>query len=291
MDAIIYRATAENLSTALLQIPHRPSRSKIEPFAKSFIEQTNHWEVISKWWYPVASAISEYPSHQPTSLSLERAIALNRFMTNEVSTRDGEYKSVQSSSLSAETFYRRYLKLPEGGSARQILKAAISNAIRLRAEQVFHDGNHRTALLLLYEVLAERKLLLQASPMTLYILLSNRSDFSEHGQLSWEDVENRMFQHCRSRLKFLDTIPTGQERPMLFANEVKTLEFGNSLFNQFAEQWYSTETRYLNSERREIGRKFKCLNRGLYEQFYRLCVLGSWEGPPGSPELSVSQAR
>jgi hypothetical protein len=149
MDAIIYRATAENLFAALLQIPHPPSRSKIEPVAKSLIEQTNHWEVISKWWYPAASAISEYPSHQPTSLSLERAIALNRFMTNEVSTRDGEYKSVQSSSLSAETFYRRYLKLPEGESARQILKAAISNAIRLRAEQVFHDGNHRTALLLL----------------------------------------------------------------------------------------------------------------------------------------------
>jgi prophage maintenance system killer protein len=281
MDTVIYRATAENLPIALLQIPHHPSRPKIESVAKSLIEQTNHWDVISKWWYPAASAISEYPCRQPTSLSLERAITLNRFMTNGVSTRDGEYKSIQSSSLSAETFYRRYLKLPEGGSTRQILKAAISNAIRLRAEQVFYDGNHRTALLLLYEVLAERKLLLQATPMTLYILLSNRSDFSEHGKLSWEEVENRMFQHCRSRLKFLDTVPTGQERPGLFANEVKTLEIGNSLFNQLAEQWYSTDTRYLNSERREIGRQFKCLNRGLYEQFYRLCVLGSWEGPPG----------
>lgn len=68
--------------------------------------------------------------------------------------------------LSSEVFYQRYLLIQESG-ARKILRKAISNAVRLRRDQIFYDGNHRTAQLLLYETLAEHKLLLQANPLTL----------------------------------------------------------------------------------------------------------------------------
>lgn len=280
MGKLIYWATSETLKSAVDQIPHVPSRSTIGSLAKSLVAQTNHWEFVSGWWYPRACTLSKYPSRGCTEPSLARVVELNRFVTNAVSTRSGEYKALQSSVVSPELFFQRYLRISETGSAKQKLKQAIVNAIRLRADQVFHDGNHRTALLLLYEVLAEHKLLVQAKPMTLYILLSNRSDYSEHGKREWNEVEKLMYQHCRSRLKFLMEVPSAEERIVLYANAVKTLEIANSLFNQLAELWFATEAKHLAQKRRGISRQFKNLNRGLYEQFYRLCVLGSWEGPP-----------
>jgi prophage maintenance system killer protein len=280
MSTVIYCATTETLESAIEQIPHAPSRPKFAPVARSFVERTNRWEVISEWWYPRAGHFLPYPLQTYTYLSLERAIDLNRFITNGVSLRSGEYKAIQNSSLSTDIFSQRYLTIPEACGAKQILKHAIENAVRLRADQVFHDGNHRTALLLLYEVLAERGLLLQAKPMSLYIMLSNRSDISEHGYYTWKAVVERMYRHCKSRLKFLSTVPTSEERPALFANAIKTLEFENSLLNQIAEEWFATGAKHLTEERRGVARRFKNLNRGLYEQFYRLSVLGCWMGPP-----------
>ena len=279
MSEAIYCVTSESLQRAISEIPHAPSRPTFEPIAKSLIKQRSRWDFISEWWYPRAASFWKYPLQESANLSLQRAIQLNRYITNGVSTRSGEYKAIQLAVLSAETFEKRYLSVPEAATAKKVLRAAIENAIRLRRDQVFHDGNHRTALLLLYEVLAEHKLLLQAKPMTLYTMLSNRSHLSEHGKSSWEEVANQMYQHCRSRLKFLVNIPDSDERPLLFANAIKTLDIENSLFNQLAESWFATEPRYLAPERRKMGRHLKRLNRGMYTQFYQLCIRGNWEGP------------
>jgi prophage maintenance system killer protein len=280
MSTVIYSATSETLEIAVEQIPHAPSRPKFAGVARSFVKHTNRWEVISEWWYPIAGQFLSYPPQNTTSLSLERALELNRFITNGVSIRSGEYKAIQSSSLSTEIFQQRYLMIPEACGAKQILKHAIENAVRLRADQVFHDGNHRTALLLIYEILAEHGLHLQAKPMSLYIIISNRSEISEHGHYTWKAVGERMYRHCKSRLKFVSAVPTSAERPVLFANAIKTLEFENSLLNQISQEWFATGAKHQAEERRSIARRYKCLNRGLYEQFYRLCVLGSWVGPP-----------
>ena len=293
MEQVIYMATAETLERAVIQIPHPPSRPIIEPFAEFFIKSNGIWEVSSGWWYPRAPVAVPYPSQESTFMTPHRAINLNRFVTNGVSTRSGEYQAIQGFGLSSGIFAKRYLSVPSTAGVRDILRQAISNAVRLRADQVFHDGNHRTALLILYEILAEHKLLLQAKPVTLYILLSNRSNFSEQGELDWKFVETRLYQHCRSRLKVLNSVPSGDERISLFANAVKTLETTNSVFNQLAEMWFANEARHLAPARREVGRHLKGLNRGVYQQFYRLCVLGSWEGPPKNqmPEMSVEMVE
>ena len=287
MSGLIYWVTSETLLAAVEQIPHTQSRADLLPWADSLIAQTSRWEFVSGWWYPRANTLWQYPAlPQSSTLNLERAIELNRFITNGVSVRSGGYIALQSSNLSPDIFYKRYLSIPETGSAKQKLRRAIENAVRLRADQVFHDGNHRAALLLLYEVLANQKLLLRAKPMTLYILLSNRSDVFEHGKYEWNEVERRMYQHCRSRLRFLTTVPTSEERPLLYGNEVKTLEVRNSMFNQIAELWFAKSSKLLSVEQRTFVRHLKHVERGIYEQFYRLCIRGSWENPPnGYPHI------
>jgi hypothetical protein len=134
----------------------------------------------------------------------------------------------------------------------------------------------------LYEILAERKLLLQAIPFALYIRLSNRGR-SENGEANWELVERSMYQYCKSRLKLLSCVPELAERPALIANAIKSLDVVNSVANQMAEMWYIP---YEYAQRREVGRYLKTADRSLYQQFYELCVLGGWDGPECGPHLA-----
>ena len=88
---------------------------------------------------------------------------------------DVQYVGILRTSLDFTGIY--CMSQPEQGvkmSARAILKEILDKIVRLRADQVFQDGNHRTALLLLYEMLANHEILLQAKPLTLYIMLSSR---------------------------------------------------------------------------------------------------------------------
>jgi hypothetical protein len=56
--------------------------------------------------YPISTA----------KLSFERTIELNRYITNGVSTRTGQYKAVQMTTLSAEDFHQRYLDIEASGA-------------------------------------------------------------------------------------------------------------------------------------------------------------------------------
>jgi hypothetical protein len=270
MSGIAYVATRENLQTVIDQIPSPQIRLKSKPLVASLVEKNGSWEFISRWWYPEAVSMSPYPQ-LPTALNYRRAVELNRYITNNISTRAGTYQSIQFN-VSPEIFSKRYMDVGSFG-ARHVLKETISKIVRLRRDQVFYDGNHRTALLLLYEILAEHKLLLQANPFALYIRLSNR------GETNWESVERSMYQYCKSRLKLLSSVPKLAERPALFANAIKSLDVVNSVTNQMAEMWYMGDGKDQCVHRRQVGRYLKRADRGLYQQFYRLCVLGVWDGP------------
>ena len=89
---------------------------------------------------------------------MSSALELNRHITNGVSTRSGEYISIQLAGISSKTSANRYLSISGPFSARNILRHAILSVICLRRDQIFYDGNHRTALLLMYEVLAQQRL-------------------------------------------------------------------------------------------------------------------------------------
>jgi prophage maintenance system killer protein len=273
MSKVIYLATKDNRFSVLRQIPCQSTARKLDWPVYKLIERNGRWEFISEWWYPTVPSLLPYPM-STAKLSFERAIELNRYITNGVSTRTGEYKAVQMTNLSAEVFHQRYLDIQESG-ARNLLQKAISNAVRLRRDQVFYDGNHRTAILLLYETLAEHGYLLQAKPLTLYIHLSNRTPSSIPREWSWDGVEGAMFQHCKSRLK-LDYEPRSEDNPALFANAVKSLDVVNSFLNQWAQMWYSAEGKG-NPQLRELVQYLKQADRDLYQQFHRLCVKGGWE--------------
>ena len=283
--------STESLCHGLEEVPHIPSRARIEKVARALIEKGLGWEVFSTWWYPkykVRLPYSTWYWPRPKSpphwqVDEKKAIALNRYLTNGMDSRDGQHVGILLTSLDFTRIY--CLSPPEQGvkrSARAILKEVLDKIVRLRADQVFQDGNHRTAILLLYEMLANHKILLQAKPLTLYIMLSSRCWYSDQGKGPRQRVVEVMYQHCKSRLKFLDAVPSLEERPALFANAVKSLMYENSLINQIAELWVKTEARHYAPERRVLGRYLKKLDRGLYEQFRRLCVEGAYEAAPKS---------
>ena len=120
MSEIIYVATNENLRTVIDQIPSSQVRRNVEPLVLSLVERNGLWEFISRWWYPEAVSMLVYPL-RPSDLDYQRVVELNRYSTNNISTRTGEYRSIQFHQLSAEVFSQRYIEV-EGSSARNILK-------------------------------------------------------------------------------------------------------------------------------------------------------------------------
>lgn len=98
----------------------------------------------------------------------------------------------------------------------------VDEAVSVRVCQLFVDGNHRTAILSIYEKLADVGWWLDMSAVDLYILISNRS------QSEWHAVKVRMVKVILRHLKQCSHIPC-QARHM-FARQVKLIAEINTLF-------------------------------------------------------------
>ena len=71
----------------------------------------------------------------------------------------------------------------------------VDEAVSVRVCQLFVDGNHRTAILSIYEKLADAGWWLDMSAIDLYILISNRS------QAEWSMIKVRMVKKILRQLK------------------------------------------------------------------------------------------
>jgi hypothetical protein len=195
--------------------------------ARAHIQKGHGWELISTR-YPKSTITRSYPAQKPNSplhwpVDEERAIALNQYLTKGMDSRDEQYVAVLLTYLDSPHIY--CMSAPEEEitmGPRSILKEILDKIVRLRVDQVFQDGNH---IFLLYEMSANHKILLQAKPLTLCIMLSSRGWYSDHGKGSRRKVVNVMYRHCNSRLKVLDAVPSMEERPALFANAIKSFVY------------------------------------------------------------------
>lgn len=106
---------------------------------------------------------------------------------------------------------------------QDLVRIVVEEAVSVRVCQLFLDGNHRTAILSIYEKLADAGWWLDMSAVDLYILISNRN------QVEWNSVKHRMVKAILQHLKHFPDIPF-QAREVC-AGQVKLIAEINTLFD------------------------------------------------------------
>lgn len=156
---------------------------------------------------------------------VEQCLSLNRFLL------DGEVPGGPPCTLKKTFCYQQFPYQPRlGRSKRTCVTIVINFAISLCENQYFIDGNHRTAILLIYLLLHRHGLICQANEVHIYALISlAREEVKEErgkfGFCSWRELLQKYV--CKKTTAvnvFKD--PTTK----LFADKVKTLNYWNTLF-------------------------------------------------------------
>ena len=111
-----------------------------------------------------------------------------------------------------------------------------------RINQLFEDGNHRTAVLSIYEKLADAGWLLTADPFSIYIAISNR----EHWETS--AVEANLNRRIARHAVWNPSVSLAERAA--FAADAKQIAAVNSLF-EHAHSWL-TSMRVPRGERTSI---------------------------------------
>lgn len=107
-------------------------------------------------------------------------------------------------------------------SKHELVRMVVDEAVSVRVCQLFVDGNHRTAILSIYEKLADAGWWLDMSAIDLYILISNRS------QAEWSMVKVRMVKNILRHLKREPGVPLHARE--IYAGRVKLIAEINTLF-------------------------------------------------------------
>ncbi len=180
---------------------------------------------------------------------------LNRFLLDDV-LPDGDKCSFQ---------FEPRMVVPLSlltGSVKDVIKAAVRLGVGIRRNQYFWDGNHRTAILVVLELLAMAGVHCVTDVVTLYLLFSNGGN-----QRHVEDWNSRTFKIERvlkRSCRRLTVTPAHRERKAL---EVKRLCEWNTLFEEMCKcthgQRSSKQCRMLRTIKRQCPR--------LYLQWTRLC--------------------
>ena len=125
-------------------------------------------------------------------------------------------------------------------SKTQLARRVVSEARKAREDQLFKDGNHRTAIASIYEKLADHGWQLKMDPFDIYILISNR-----RGR-NWLEVEKEMVHAICRRMrqcKPVDLVVLPAYRSDAAA-QVKLVADANSLM-QDAREWALLHLPYL----------------------------------------------
>ncbi len=107
-------------------------------------------------------------------------------------------------------------------SKRELERMIVEEAVSVRVGQLFVDGKHRTAILSIYEKLADAGWWLDMSAVDLYILISNMS------QLEWIAVKLCMVKVILRHLEQCPDIPFQARH--ISARRVKLIAEINTLF-------------------------------------------------------------
>ena len=162
---------------------------------------------------PMPPSAAPYPSESIHFSWRERAHQLNVYLLDGC-LADG-----------SACGYKRAARYPAEDSAHlskfDVVDLVVREAYTARVNQYFEDGNHRTAILSIYEKLADKGWLLKADPFDLYIILSNRQQ---------EDDARAKLQLAAAVLRKLAWQPNiSLEQRAAYALRVKAIASINSL--------------------------------------------------------------
>ena len=205
---------------------------------------------------PNADAPYCYTAHAQNLPWQERALAHNKYLL------DNCLPSCLGSSPCA---YKRQASQypaapPKGLNKEDMVKWIVRHAYMARVNQLFEDGNHRTAVLSIYEKLADAGWLLTADPFSIYIAISNR----KHQETS--AVEANMYRRI-ARYSIWKPSVSYAERAA-FAEGVKQIAAVNSLF-EHAHSWL-TSMRVPRGEKRKRWRSFRRSSGHRHAQYVSL---------------------
>ena len=129
--------------------------------------------------YQIGGNNLHYPKDSYKKSWKYRLLELNKYVLN------GFNPNHTPAGLVQDKIYPSW-ELIESTCKKDIIKNAVINAIKVRIDQRFYDGNHRTSILAIYEYLVDNKLCLKIDPVYLYILISNRQNES------WITIQEKM---------------------------------------------------------------------------------------------------
>lgn len=185
-----------------------------------------------------------------------RALELNRYLLDGINPDGTPCQYRQSSNRFPNKSAANQSRI----SKREFVRMIAEEAVSVRVDQLFVDGNHRTAILSIYEKLADAGWWLDMSAVDLYILISNRS------QLEWNAIKLCMVKVILRHLEQCPDIPF--EARHIFARRVKLIAEINTLFEDVEAFLASQEIDM--SVKRQKWRSFRRRSKKRHAQFMSL---------------------
>jgi len=145
----------------------------------------------------------------------ERVLKLNEYILDGI-TPSGHPAGYQTTRVVKQKFlYQMTTKERSDWTAGCAARKAAEDTIFIRQDQALLDGNHRTAILILYESIADIGWCLRANPFDIYIIISNRRE--RLWNLVVQDLEDviinntvrrdQTFQQRQKRAEMIKNIP------------------------------------------------------------------------------------
>lgn len=149
-----------------------------------------------------------------TSISATALLSFNSYIQDGF-LPDGSIPRYQARK---DKFVSQLLK----GHAGMFLKNVAESTVYIRHEQLFEDGNHRTACLFTMETCANVGLALKRHPFEIYVIISNLDE------VSWNTVKSRLFKWLERSWKHVSVEESLKWRK-IYARLIKEIPFWNTL--------------------------------------------------------------
>lgn len=194
--------------------------------------------------YPIALTGTPWPA---------RALELNRYLLDGINP-DGTPCQYRGTGLH---FPDKSVANQFQLSKHELVRMVVDEAVSVRVCQLFVDGNHRTAILSIYEKLADAGWWLDMSAIDLYILISNRN------QADWSMIKVRMVKKILGHVKHEPDIPVHARQ--IYGGRVKLIAEINTLFEDVEAFLTSPEPDMC--EKRIKWRRFRRRSKKRHAQY------------------------
>lgn len=189
----------------------------------------------------------------------DRCLQLNRFLLDNTLPGGGEC------CFKKPHFHDQFPQVPQGLSRTNTLeknaKIVAKLVMDMRYNQYFEDGNHRTSILTLFELLADIGIRCHADVVDLYVVISNGGNEKPPFD-KIEDRTDELARLIRRTARWAEVLDKERETNAL---NVKSLPKWNTLFEDLGVE--RSKTRYdTNRRHRVIKRRFP----KRYHQYRRL---------------------